>query len=82
MIQDIELNMDSQVGLCQQFLSKEMHVVFYQCIGFTGFFDQRRVLLFINLYCHFLFQSCPSDELYSLDSDYFLSSLEDISAQI
>jgi len=27
-------------------------------------------------------QSCLSDELYSLDSDYFLSSLEDISAQV
>jgi len=27
-------------------------------------------------------QPCLSDELYSLDSDYFLSSLEDISAQV
>ena len=51
-------------------------------IGFTGFIDQRGVLILITLYCHFLFQSHLSDSLYSLDSDYFLNILEDISTQI
>jgi hypothetical protein len=70
MIQDIELNKDSQVGLCEKYLLKEMHEPI------------KSESMKITLYCNFLFQSCMSDELYSLDSDYFLSSLEDISAQI